>query len=527
MENTQKKSDHAKYDRQLRLWGEEGQAYLEDARLCLINATATGTETLKNLVLPGIGSFTIVDGNKVHESDFNNFFIVEGSIGKSRAAVAKEALNELNDLVQGDYLERDPIELINTEPDYFKRFTVVVANDLPEEPLLKLAKVCWDNRIVLIVTRVYGFLGYIRVAVPEHTIIESKPDNPADDLRLANPFPELEAYANSIDMSKLNSTDFSHTPFIVILLQAVKKWKEQHDGKLPQTSQERNAFKMGVISGSTNANQANFDEAYKAYFKAITATRISESTQSVLADSRAANVDPTSTKFWIMAAALKGFVQGEGNGFLPLMGSIPDMTATTTGYIAIQRIYQEKAAKDVQAVFDRVQNILKSVGKSGDFISAEEVKKFCKNAQFIQSIRYRSLEEERAAATAKSSDIASKVGDDESNVAWYVMFRAVDRFFTQHKRYPGWEDSQVQGDVEILRQTVNQILTEIGVSANVDDKYVQEMVRYGAAELHTLASFIGGVASQEAIKLITHQYVPMDNTFIYNGLNSTTVTASF
>jgi NEDD8-activating enzyme E1 regulatory subunit len=42
-----------KYDRQLRLWSANGQAALENARLCLINATATGTEILKNLVLPG------------------------------------------------------------------------------------------------------------------------------------------------------------------------------------------------------------------------------------------------------------------------------------------------------------------------------------------------------------------------------------------------------------------------------------------------------------------------------------------
>lgn len=39
-------SDHKtkKYDRQLRLWGDHGQAALEKAKVCLIGATATGTE---------------------------------------------------------------------------------------------------------------------------------------------------------------------------------------------------------------------------------------------------------------------------------------------------------------------------------------------------------------------------------------------------------------------------------------------------------------------------------------------------
>ena len=36
-----------------RLWGDHGQKKLENAKVCLINATALGTEILKNLVLPG------------------------------------------------------------------------------------------------------------------------------------------------------------------------------------------------------------------------------------------------------------------------------------------------------------------------------------------------------------------------------------------------------------------------------------------------------------------------------------------
>ena len=55
-----------------RLWGDHGQAALESANVCLLNATATGTETLKNLILPGIGSFTIVDGSKVKGEDVGN-----------------------------------------------------------------------------------------------------------------------------------------------------------------------------------------------------------------------------------------------------------------------------------------------------------------------------------------------------------------------------------------------------------------------------------------------------------------------
>lgn len=53
----------------IRLWGEHGQAHLEAAQLCLVNVSALGTEILKNIVLPGIGGFTIVDSGIVTEED--------------------------------------------------------------------------------------------------------------------------------------------------------------------------------------------------------------------------------------------------------------------------------------------------------------------------------------------------------------------------------------------------------------------------------------------------------------------------
>jgi len=57
--------DKRRYDRQIRIWGAHGQAKLQNARVCLLNAGPTGSETLKNLVLGGIAGFVIVDEAKV------------------------------------------------------------------------------------------------------------------------------------------------------------------------------------------------------------------------------------------------------------------------------------------------------------------------------------------------------------------------------------------------------------------------------------------------------------------------------
>ena len=98
-----------KYDRQLRLWAASGQLALENAKILLLNSDpgAVGVETLKNLVLPGVGSFTIVDGATVSESDLGiNFFLEEGSLGKSRATEASKYLNELNPEVEFHSIEQ-------------------------------------------------------------------------------------------------------------------------------------------------------------------------------------------------------------------------------------------------------------------------------------------------------------------------------------------------------------------------------------------------------------------------------------
>lgn len=59
-----------------------------NSKICLLRCDPAGVEALKNLILPGVGSFTIVDDKKVEDRDLgNNFFITVDDIGKSRAEV--------------------------------------------------------------------------------------------------------------------------------------------------------------------------------------------------------------------------------------------------------------------------------------------------------------------------------------------------------------------------------------------------------------------------------------------------------
>lgn len=124
-----------RYDRQLRIWGAHGQQRLESCRILLLNCGPTGSETLKNLVLGGIASFTIVDGGKVEQRDLgNNFLVSKANLGEPRAKVVTELLQELNESVAGSYVEESPEVLIANSPQFFQGFDLVIATQVSRGP---------------------------------------------------------------------------------------------------------------------------------------------------------------------------------------------------------------------------------------------------------------------------------------------------------------------------------------------------------------------------------------------------------
>jgi amyloid beta precursor protein binding protein 1 len=48
----------------------------------------------------------------------------------------------------------------------------------------------------------------------------------------------------------------------------------------------------------------------------------------------------------------------------------------------------------------------------------------------------------------------------------------------------------------------------------------QEVARSGGNELHNISAVIGGMVAQEMIKIITKQYIPIDNVCIFDGIDS-------
>lgn len=598
-----------KYDRQIRIWGEHGQAALEQASICLINAGPTGTETLKNLVLPGIGSFTVIDGDDVSEADCgNNFFLSSTASGpassvmsdepstRNRALVTMEAMHELNDSVEGSYIPQHVSTFVRTEAEafaFFKRFSVVIATQLGtvDPTLSHIAAGCYKANVPLLVARAYGLVGYLRVQARELCILDAKEDDIAPDLRLHAPFVELDEYTRNVDLSAMqDSTVISHVPFVVILAQAVARYRQQHDGKLPKSRDERE--ELASIVKSIKPEQCpdiaeNFEEALKRSNMRLcyaNAGDIPYSTRTIFSDVKsdpktedglkgeqvhgselghtfpevirflkrasrsgtsqtsesprvqggledrdgAARIADENRAFWLHVAAIRSFLDGSGR--LPVQGSLPDMATDTGSYVGLQKVYSSKAEADAKLVSRLASEIAEQHALDTEF-DDESIRRFCKQILGLRVYRTRSIVEEigskskggfKAAAEMDGALDASRSG---SAASYYALLRAADRFRLEHGREAGADAGMRDADVGLMYEYLSAVKEEVGVTAvpSLWRDEASEMVRYAGTELHNVCAFMGGIAAQEVTKILTKQFVPLDNTLMVNFAEQTSI----
>lgn len=523
-----------KYDRQIRLWGGHGQKALMEAKVCVLGSSPCATETLKNLVLPGIGQFTVVDAATTESSDLgNNWFLEEGDVGKPRAEATCRQLQEMNPDVQGNHIEKTAAQVLEEGIEFFRPFAVVIGCQLIEPHMQRLSEICKELRIPLVMITSLGFIGKIRVYVSEHCVCETKPDNETGDLRLNDPFPELRRYADSVDLECPDAAQHAHIPFVIILIRALDKYREQNEGKLPVSKQDKDDFKKLIAGMQRNQQEFNFTEALDNAFKSWIPYSVPEEMEKVLE----LQTENKKSDFWVVAAAVERFKRDCGK--LPLAGAVPDMTASTESYVRLQEIYGNRAEGDCAAITAHIATIQKELGMTSP-IQPDFVKRFCQNAQHCQVFTFRSLEQELRFPFSLEDgvgELTSECADEEDSlIQWYLALRAADSFRQTSDHWPGQlcadaDEAAMATDLASLVQAANKLLENYKAAVgdpldevSIKKDMLEEIVRCGGAELHTTSSVLGGLAAQEAVKLLTKQYSPLNNTLIYNGLHGKTQT---
>lgn len=90
-------------------------------------------------------------------------------------------------------------------------------------------------------------IAYLRQQKNESCIIEPKLNQvKVKDLRVYNPWPELQAFVDSFDLPNLPEMEHCHVPYAIILTKALQVWKASHAGLAPKTMADKNAFKASI-----------------------------------------------------------------------------------------------------------------------------------------------------------------------------------------------------------------------------------------------------------------------------------------
>ena len=464
-------------------------------------------------------------------------------MGKNRAEVTCSLLLELNPDVQGAFDKSNfSSKLAGEASQYFSSFSLIIASNLEESLLTKLSNVCDSLSLPLVSIRAYGSIGLCRLQLSEHEIIESKPTPDVPDLRIMQGFEELYEYCHSVDLESLSDMDHAHMPYIVILTKALQEWKKTNANP-PSNGEERAQFKqivMGMVRYphliGTEDEEMNFTEAANEIFQTF---RRRDLPEFVFEERNLSAMKLTA--FSVLVEALRIF-HAESGGSVPLNGTIPDLTSTTALFVKIQNVYQQRATKDRSRIREILQS-LETMTTDNPYpfptISDELIDIFCKNVYNLRLLSTTTISSEISTLNLESiSEAVMDTYEDapQTPILWYLALRAADRFYMKSNRYPGEVTEDVERDAEAVWLELQSIAEECSVGSKdpgelEEDGFVMpsvknlltkdhalEITRFGASEIHNIAALIGGIASQEVVKIITQQYVPTNNTYVHNGI---------
>lgn len=297
-------------------------------------------------------------------------------------------------------------------------------------------------------------------------------------------------------IDSLDAHEHGHIPYLVLLLYYLEQWKKTHDGQSPKTYPEKTAFRKMVSEAARKDNpeggEENYDEATAAVLKNITIPTLSSSVREVFEYSP--NELEAESSFWIITEAVKKFYIKYSA--LPLPGSVPDMKAQSKIYVTLQNLYKQKAREDVAKVTSLIDS-----SKSPP--TQEEIETYCKNAAFIKLIR----------GSQSTPDSIKTLADSELNAEFALSPTLIPIYLAllgSHHQSP-------------TSETILAEIDKIVPGATDDERLVnaaEEVARAKGSELHNISSLVGGMVAQEIIKVVTKQYVPVDNCCVFDGVTS-------
>jgi len=438
-----------------------------------------------------------------------------------------------------------PVETFIDRHDALTPFShIIIASPINPRVLAVICEYAERTHTPVFYVHCVGFYAHFSIYLPPtFPIVDTHPDpDSMSDLRLLRPWPTLVQFAaeQTQNLDDMNNHDHGHVSYVLLLLYYLEVWRASHDGKAPTAYKDKNAFREMVRASMRTNNpeqgEENYEEAVAAVLKSLNEPVPSSAVRDVLNAPECQQLSSGSANFWIIASSISQFYQKHGV-------SLPDMKAQSADYIKLQNVYKTKAREDVQEVLSTVRSLELSLGRAKP-IEASEVETFCKNAAYIKLVRGRPFHivaPNHKLTWGERAKVARQALTDETSlILLYIAFLAWDEFGAAYAadahvsapQPPGLTD--VDGDAEKLTSIAHKIIANLVAESGVpfededelDDvkakagEICQELARAGGAELHNIAALAGGLVAQEVIKVVTKQYIPVDNTCLFDGINS-------
>lgn len=525
----------AKQDRSLRLWGGDGQALLEAGHAVLLGGSSSGSEVLKNMILPGLGRFTIVDDAKVTKRDLgSNFFLDQSDLGADKAPALVRVLGELNPDSKGRAVVTSPLALIETDVSFFEREEVkivIVSAGVPPASVSALSEALLGKDIHIMYVEGTGLVGVMRIQCDPRYIVDAVPDPDLRiiDLRIVDPFPELQAFFEKLSPwdQEMEIDLHSHLPWPLVMYHAVKKLREEKKDPAyrPLTPADFRDVRtvIGRMIRRTEPLQDNFVDAKSnaTSAKLYAGNRNVPELQQILNDPRTAAPSASDAHFWFLAHGIKRF--RDAHGCMPVSSDIPDFTSTTEWYLELKGIYKAQQERDVLEVLGYVRDAMAAAGLSANAASTadtlrKQVEQVCKHCWELVTLTFRPFAEEYAKAALVPDEFRNS---SDPAFGWYVAHRAGRSFFQKNGRFVGsCADADLAADQAAMMQEVTHLLGGSASAAAPFAELAKEYVRYGGGEPVMIAAIIGAVAAQEAIKLLQNKRVPVCDALVYDGITA-------
>jgi ubiquitin-like 1-activating enzyme E1 A len=230
----------ALYDRQIRLWGVDAQQRMRNASILVLGLRGIATETIKNIVLAGVGKITLIDGELVSEEDLGcGFFFTANDVGKPRVDAAEERIQDLNPRVTIETVKDESV-LDNDLDDLIRAAHLVCATDKSKQMLLRVDEACRRLGKMFYAGGTYGMIGYVFADLGTHEYIATtkSSSNPQDsstkprNVKFTTTYPSLAEALDHSWKGVTRSQTRELNPIVLFTVLALWEYQSLH-GKLP------------------------------------------------------------------------------------------------------------------------------------------------------------------------------------------------------------------------------------------------------------------------------------------------------